>query len=120
MKPQEIDELPMHLLPRIVIMEARAKPRLTDIDGLWRKGCKGTRGSVARPGSITEYIRQRVICPRGRDSHLGAILLFPERCERRAKMAQANQHLAKASKGEERTPTSESWPGFFYALALPC
>ena len=41
MKPQEIDELPKHLLRRIVIMEARAKPRLTDID------------------SITEYIRQR-------------------------------------------------------------
>jgi hypothetical protein len=59
MKPQEIDELPRHLLRRIVIMEARAMPRLTDIDGLWRKGCKGTRGSVARPGSITEYIRRR-------------------------------------------------------------
>src|SRR5262249_39790620 len=33
MKPQEIDELPKHLLRRIVIMEARAKPRLTDLDG---------------------------------------------------------------------------------------
>ena len=63
MKPQEIDELPVHLLRRIVIMEARAKPRLTDIHGLWRKGCKGTRGSVARPGSITEYIRQRGLLP---------------------------------------------------------
>ena len=63
MKPQEIDELPNHLLRRIVIMEARAKPRLTDIDGLWRKGCKGTRGSVAKPGSITEYIRQRSLLP---------------------------------------------------------
>ena len=63
MKPQEIDKLPIHLLRRIVIMEARAKPRLTDIDGLWRKGCKGTRGSVARPGSITEYIRQQGLLP---------------------------------------------------------
>jgi len=63
MKPQEIDELPKHLLRRIVIMEARAKPRLTDIDGLWRKGCKGTRGSMAKPGSITEYIRQRGLLP---------------------------------------------------------
>jgi len=63
MKPQEIDELPKHLLRRIVIMEARAKPRLTDIDGLWRKGRKGTRGSVARPGSITEYIRPRGLLP---------------------------------------------------------
>jgi hypothetical protein len=44
-------ELPLRLCHRIVIMEARAKPRLTDIDGLWRKGCK------ARPGSITGYIR---------------------------------------------------------------
>ena len=36
---------------------------MTHIDGLWRKGCKGTRGSVARPGSITEYIRQRGLLP---------------------------------------------------------
>jgi len=63
MKPQEVDELPEHLLRRIVVMEARAKPRLTDIDGLWRTGCKGTRGSVARPGSITEYIRQHGLLP---------------------------------------------------------
>jgi hypothetical protein len=63
MKPYEVDELPRHLLRRIVVMEARAKPRLTDIDGLWRTGCKGTRGSVARPGSITEYIRERGLLP---------------------------------------------------------
>src|SRR6516162_3747943 len=50
MKPQEIDKLPIHLLRRIVIMEARAKPRLTDIDGLWRKGCKGS--AAAWPGPV--------------------------------------------------------------------
>ena len=34
-------------------MEARALPRLTTTEGLWRKSTK------ARPGSITEYIRFR-------------------------------------------------------------
>lgn len=63
MKPAEVDELPRNLLRRIVVMEARARPRLTDIEGLWRNGCKGTRGSEPRPGSITEYIRQRGLLP---------------------------------------------------------
>lgn len=63
MKPAEVAELPANLLRRIVVMEARAKPRLTDIDGLWRNGCKGTRGAEPRPGSITEYIRQRGLLP---------------------------------------------------------
>ncbi len=59
MKPCEVDALPREKLRRIVIMEARAKPRLKKIQGLWGNGCKGTRGAVARPGTMTEYIRQR-------------------------------------------------------------
>ena len=41
-------------LVRIVIMEARAKPRLRKIDGLWRR----RRKRDDRPGSMTEYIRR--------------------------------------------------------------
>lgn len=53
MKPAEVDELQPDLLQRIVKMEARAKPRLTTTEGLWRKTTK------AKPGMITEYIRQK-------------------------------------------------------------
>lgn len=56
MKPDEVRNLDPEYLKRIVFMEARATPRLTKIQGLWRNGCKGTRGAVKRPGSITEFI----------------------------------------------------------------
>jgi hypothetical protein len=101
MKPQEIDELPGHLLRRIVIMEARAKPRLTDIDGLWRKGCKGTCGSVARPGAITEYIRQRDLLPSAEIDRL--VVQVPTQIVRRQKAF---------AQGEE-IPT---WDQFFCSL----
>jgi len=59
-KPHEIAALPPELLRRIVLMEACAKPRLTSIDGLWRKPVKGVKDpSKARPGSMTEFIRDR-------------------------------------------------------------
>jgi hypothetical protein len=57
MKPDEVRDLPRNLLRRIVALEARAKPRLQTIQGLWRNGCKGTRGAEKRPGSITEFIK---------------------------------------------------------------
>src|SRR3546814_6369107 len=41
----------------IVLMEARAKPRLRTIEGLWRKPVLGRGGATPRPGSMTEYIR---------------------------------------------------------------
>jgi hypothetical protein len=56
MKPRELHELTLDELKRIVVIEARAKPRLRDIDGLWRKPVKGHRGATPRPGSMTEYI----------------------------------------------------------------
>lgn len=58
-KPRELHTLSAPLLRRIVLMEARAKPRLRDIDGLWRKPVKGLRGATARPGSMTQYIREQ-------------------------------------------------------------
>lgn len=31
--------------------------------GLWNRGCKGTRGSVKRPGMMTEYIKEHELLP---------------------------------------------------------
>lgn len=61
-KRAELDELiAKHpdLADRIIAMESAAAPKLTAIDGLWRKGCKGTRGAEKRPGSMSVYIRER-------------------------------------------------------------
>lgn len=57
MKTWEVRELPDDELRRIVVMEARAAPRLTNIKGLWGVGIKGTRGGDKRPGSMTQFIR---------------------------------------------------------------
>lgn len=58
-RPHEVDELGAPELRSIVLLEARAKPRLTKIDGLWRKPVKGMRGATPKPGSMTEYIEAR-------------------------------------------------------------
>jgi hypothetical protein len=44
------------LADRIVAMEANAAPNLKTIQGLWRVGCKGTRGGVAKPGAMSVFI----------------------------------------------------------------
>ena len=54
-KPAEIETLPRWCLRLIVLLEARAAPRLRNVEGLWRKGTK------ARPGSMTAFIRQRAL-----------------------------------------------------------
>lgn len=56
-QPEELHEFRKVYLRYIVIMEARARPRLLKVDGLWRNGVKGTRGGKAKPGRMTEYIR---------------------------------------------------------------
>lgn len=63
MKPWEVHTLGPEQLRRIVLMEARAAPRLTKIEGLWRNGVKGTRGGTPRPGKITDYIREQGLLP---------------------------------------------------------
>lgn len=62
-QPAEIRSLPAWCLRLIVLIEARAKPRLRTIDGLWRKSTKGLRGREARPGSMTEFIRAEGLLP---------------------------------------------------------
>jgi hypothetical protein len=56
-KPDEVRALSRDELRTIVLMEARARPRLRNVDGLWRKPVLGRRGATPRPGSITAFIR---------------------------------------------------------------
>lgn len=58
-KPAEIAQLVRdhpELADRICQIEARAKPHLIAIEGLWRRGTKGMRGATAKPGAMTTYI----------------------------------------------------------------
>jgi len=78
MKPWEVDELSVPQLCRIVIMEARVRDRHLEhamqkgwprgegmplIEGLWRRRVKGFRGATPKPGSMTEYIRDKALLP---------------------------------------------------------
>ena len=65
-KAHEIHEYTPDLLKRLVRMEARALPRLTTTEGLWRKSTK------SRPGLITEYIRQKKLLAADEIEHLQA------------------------------------------------
>lgn len=63
-QPEELDafagtEHGQEYLRAIIRMEANAAPNLTNIEGLWRKGVKGTRGGKAKPGSMTRYIHDK-------------------------------------------------------------
>lgn len=62
-QPWEIEALGRPQLRRIVLLEARAAPRLRGIEGLWRKTVKGMRGATPRPGSMTQFIRERGLLP---------------------------------------------------------
>lgn len=72
-KPTELHTLSTALLRRIVLMESRAKPRLRDIEGLWRKPVKGCRGAMPRPGSMTQYIREQALLPAEEIDRIGAL-----------------------------------------------
>lgn len=62
-QPWEIRALPAGQLRRIVLMEARARPRLRNCEGLWRATVKGMRGATPRPGSMIEFIRDEELLP---------------------------------------------------------
>ena len=62
-QPEEVRELKKVYLRYIIIMEARASPRLEKILGLWRNGVKGTRSGKPKPGRITDFIRQQKLLP---------------------------------------------------------
>lgn len=48
---------------RLIRMEATAVGRAKKISGLWGRGAKGARGSVKRPGSMSEYIVGEELLP---------------------------------------------------------
>lgn len=56
-KPDEIRGLPTWCLRLIVLVEARAAPRLHTAEGLWR------RTTRARPGRMTDFIRHERLLP---------------------------------------------------------
>jgi len=70
MKPDEVRGLPAEKLRRIVLMEARAEPRLRTIQGLWGNGCKGTRGGEKRPGRMTDFIVEEGLLKEGEVNEL--------------------------------------------------
>lgn len=99
MQPEEVRALPQEKLRRIVVMEARAKPRLQVIEGLWG------RSSKKRPGSMTVFIRQEKLLP---ESEIDALIAnVPTEIVR-------NQEAF--AQGEE-IPT---WPEFFKGLPSMC
>jgi hypothetical protein len=51
MKPDEVRNLSTEWLRTIVLIEARAAPRLKTVEGLWRKSTK------TKPGRMTDFIR---------------------------------------------------------------
>ena len=105
-KPAELHEYPSWILRRIVLMEARAAPRLTTCEGLWRKSVKGTRTGIPKPGSMTLYIRQHNLLPA--DDIDRIIDLAPEALTR---FQDAQAHLSV----ENRTPLRD-WLNLFDAL----
>lgn len=56
-KPDEIRALPTWCLRLIVLVEARAAPRLHTAEGLWR------RTTRSRPGRMTDFIRHERLLP---------------------------------------------------------
>lgn len=63
MKPNEVRSLPHSYLRLIVLIEARARPRLRNVEGLWRSAVQGRGAATPRPGSMTEFIRQEGLLP---------------------------------------------------------
>ena len=57
MKPGEVRALPAWCLRLIVLVEARAAPRLHTVEGLWR------RSTSTRPGRMTDFIRAEELLP---------------------------------------------------------
>lgn len=56
-RPDEVRALPAWCLRLIVLIEARAEPRLRTVEGLWRRSTK------SKPGRITDFIRAEGLLP---------------------------------------------------------
>ncbi len=62
----------------VIMLEDNARPYLTTTDGLWRTAVKGTRGGIARPGSMAEFIREVRVNPALLNYHLGLKPALPQ------------------------------------------
>ncbi|WP_199556362.1 adenine nucleotide alpha hydrolase family protein [Sandaracinobacteroides hominis] len=105
-KPEELHDAPVWALRRIVLMEARAAPRLTSCEGLWRKAIKGTRTGQPRPGSMTAYIRQQELL---KSADIDRIIEMAPKALVRFQDAQASLPV------QNRTPLAD-WLQLFDAL----
>lgn len=108
MKPEEVRSLPAEYLRLIVLIEARASPRLRTVEGLWRKAVKGNMGAQARPGSMTAFIRQEALLP---EAEIDAII------------STAHADLLDFQRAAARSPiedraSMEEWLARFHAGAL--
>lgn len=57
MRSEEVRALPQWCLRLIVLVEARAAPRLRTVEGLWR------RSTRTRPGKMTDFIHAEGLLP---------------------------------------------------------
>jgi len=105
-RPAEVRALPGGQLRQIVLIEARARPRLRNVDGLWRKPVRGLRGAEPRPGSMTAFIRQEG-------------LLDPGEIEAIAELAPRSllRWQAAAAETEGARPELRRWLTVFDAFA---
>jgi hypothetical protein len=105
-RPEEVRALPAAQLRQIVLIEARAHPRLRNVDGLWRKPVKGARGAAPRPGAMTDFIRQeRLLDP----DEIDAIITAAPRSLTRWQAAVADAEAAR--------PEMRRWMTVFDAFA---
>lgn len=95
-KPWEIAELVRdypHLADRIIAMEANAAPNLREIEGLWRVTVKGTRGGIAKPGSMTVFINKL----RANPFLIDYYILMGQRIQQEQMGAERQRHLPIAA-----------------------
>lgn len=106
MRPDEVRGLPPEQLRQIVLIEARARPRLRKVEGLWRKAVKGARGAEPHPGAMTDFIRAEG-------------LLDPAEVDAIAEMAPQSliRWQAAVARAEGARPEMRRWMTVFDAFA---
>ena len=105
MKPDEVRTLPVPYLRLIVLIEARAKPRLRTVDGLWRSPITGKRGAQPRPGAMTDFIRDEALLPEAEIDHII--------CTAPAELIAFQEAAARVDLGDR--PAMSDWLDRFHA-----
>ena len=100
MKPPEVRALPGYWLRMIVLIEARAAPRLRTVEGLWRRSTK------SKPGRMTDFIREERLLSEAEIDDI--IASAPTSLVRFQEMA-AHHPL-------DTRPTLETWLERFHAI----